>query len=142
MVDVAATRIEAQIPGARRGPPKKLKDCEARYVHFQDAHLPQPMAVWLYATREGAAYNVPGAKDVIGVGLKHDTDEELDRPTWKFRRLRLFTWREHIDARHGEGFRWLCSPSELSEDPQAASGEVAERVLAALRRAHAIPEAL
>jgi hypothetical protein len=141
VVDAAATLVEAEIPGARRGRRRRLKDCEEVYVHFQDVHLPQPMALWLYATPEGAARNVRGAKDVIAVGLKHDADEELDRPTWKFRRLGLFTWREHIDARHGEGFRWLCGPSELPEDPQAASREVARRVLAALRRAGAIPDA-
>lgn len=141
VVDAAAALIEAQIPGARRGPRRKLKDCEALYVHFQDAHLPQPMAIWLYATLEGSAYNVRGATDIIAVGLKHDTDEELDRPTWRLRRLGLFTWREHIDTRHGEGLRWITSARDLPDDPQAASHEVAERVLAALRRARAIPEA-
>ena len=139
VVDATAALLEAEIPGARRGKPSSLLDYEAVYVHFQDAHVPQPLAVWVYAAREGAAYNVRGSKDMIAVGFKHDTDDELDRKAWKFRRLSLFTWKKHVDERW-EGFRWLCSIRDLSEDPHEASKEVAGRVLAALRRAGAIPE--
>jgi hypothetical protein len=139
VIDAAAALLEAEIPGSRRGRRSSLRDREALYVHFQDAHLPQPLAVWLYATGEGAAYNVRGGKDVIGVGLKHDADDELDRVVWKFRRLGLFTWRTHVDERR-EGLRWLCDATDLPEDPRGAGAEVAGRVLAALRRAGAIPD--
>lgn len=137
VVDAAALLLEADIPGARRGKPSRLRDSETVYVHFQDAHLPQAMTVWLYATRQGAAYNVRNYEDVIGVGLKHETDVELDRAVWKFRRLPLFTWHTHIDDRW-EGFRWMCRVGDLPDDPQAASEVIVGRVLAALRRAGAI----
>lgn len=133
------TLLQREIPGARSGKSSRLPNYEAVYVHFQDAHVPQPLAVWLYATREGAAYNVRGGQDVIAVGLKHDSDDELDRRAWKFRRLSLFTWRKHVDERW-EGFRWFRSVQELPDDPQEASQELADRVLAALRRAGAVPQ--
>jgi hypothetical protein len=132
--------LEAEIPGARCANRRSVSDYTALYVHFQDAHLPQAMAVWVYATLEGATFNVRGGEDVIAVGIKHDTTEELDRPVWKFRRLSLFTWRKHVDERY-EGFRWLCRPSELPDDPQAAGQDVAQRVLVALRRAGAVAPA-
>lgn len=138
MVDETARLLEAAIAGATCGKARRLPDYEARYVHFQDAHLPQAMAVWVYATRAGTRYNVRGAGDVIAVGLKHDAIEELDRPVWKFRRLSLFTWCRHIDDRLGDGFRWICAAADLPDDPQAAADEVARRVLVALRRAGAV----
>lgn len=139
VVDVAALLLEDRIPGAHRGKPSRRPYYEAVYVHFQDAHLPQAMAVWLYATREGTSFNVRNYEDVIGVGLKHDTDVELDRAVWKFRRLPLFVWQKHIDDRW-EGFRWMRRAGDLPEDPHAASEEIVGRVLAALRRAGAIAE--
>lgn len=140
VVHAAASLLESEIPGAARGRTRKLGDSEAVYVHFRDAHLPQTMAVWLYAAREGTAYNVRNCADVIGVGLKHDPDEELDRAVWKFRRLSLFTWQHHIDDRH-EGLRWMCRVSDLPDDAQAASEEIVGRVLGALRRAGAVAKA-
>jgi hypothetical protein len=101
VVNATATVLEAEIPSARRGKPSTLPGYEALYVYFQDTHVPQQLAVWLYATREGAPYNVRGGKDVIAVGLKHDADIELDRRAWKFRRLSLFTWRKHVDETVG-----------------------------------------
>jgi hypothetical protein len=95
------------------------------------------MAVWLYATLEGAPRNVRGGGDIVGVGLMHDAEEELDRIVWKFRRLSLFTWRKHVDDRY-EGMRWLSDAADLPEDPQAAGEAVAARVLDALRRSGAI----
>lgn len=139
MVDAAASLLEAEIPGARRVRPRKLSDHEAAYVHFQDAHLPQAIAVWLYATCQGTAYNVSGYGDVIGVGLKQDKDVELDRAVWRFRRLSLFSWHTHVDDRR-EGLRWMCEVGDLPQDPQAAGRQIADRVLAALRRARAIAE--
>jgi hypothetical protein len=138
VVQEVARLLEAEIPGARCEKRKRLPDYEAVYVHFQDAHLPQSMAIWVYATREGTRYNVPGGKDVIAVGLKHDATEELDRPVWKFRRLSGFTWRKHVDERLDEGFRWISSVADLPDDPQVAGDEIAQRVLVALRRAGAV----
>ncbi len=139
VVHAAASLLASEIPGAVRGRTRKLGDCEAVYVHFQDAHLPQMMAVWLYAAREGTAHNVRGHGDVIGVGLKHDADEELDRAVWKFRRLSLFTWQHHIDDRY-EGLRWMRRAGDLPDDAQAASVEIVARVLVALRRAGAVAD--
>lgn len=140
VVHATAALLEAEIAGARRGRTRKLGDGEAVYVHFQDVHLPQTMAVWLYAAREGTAYNVRGYGDVIGVGLKHDSDEELDRAVWKLRRLTLFTWQHHVDDRY-EGLRWMRRAGDLPNDVAAASEEIVGRVLAALRRAGAVAEA-
>lgn len=137
VVETAALQLEDRIQGAHRGKPIRRGDYEAVYVHFQDAHLPQAMAVWLYATREGASFNVRNHEDVIGVGLKHDKDVELDRIVWKFRRLPLFVWQKHVDDRW-EGFRWMRRVGDLPADPQAAGEEIVERVLAALRRAGAV----
>lgn len=141
VVEEAARLLEAEIPGATCEKRRRLTDYEALYVHFQDAHLPQSMAIWVYATREGTRYNVPGGQDVIAVGLKHDVTEELDRPVWKFRRLSLFTWRKHIDERLEDGFRWVSSAADLPDDPYVAGGEIAQRVLTALRRAGAVAPA-
>lgn len=139
MVNAAASLLEAEIPGARRGKPSRGRTHEAVYVHFQDAHLPQSMAVWLFATLEGAAYNVRDHGDVIGVGLKHDRDVELDRAVWKFRRLSHFTWQTQIDDRR-EGFRWMCRVRDLPDDPHAAGRQIAGHVLPALRRAGAVAQ--
>jgi hypothetical protein len=138
VVNAAAALLEDEIPCARCGTPSSLHGYEALYVHFHDSHVPQPLAVWLYAASEGTAYNVGSRKDVIAVGLKHDANVELDPGAWKFRDLSLFTWQKHVDERW-EGFRWLSSVRDLPNEPQAASQEVARRVLAALRRARAIP---
>lgn len=138
VVDATAALLEDEIPGARCGTPSSLHGYEAVYVHFQDAHVPQPLAVWLYAANEGTAYNVGSRKDVVAAGLKHDATVELDPGAWKFRNLSLFAWQKHVDERW-EGFRWLCSVRDLPNEPEAASQEVARRVLAALRRARAIP---
>ena len=137
VVDAAAALLATEIPGATCGKPSSLRDYEGTYVHFQDAHLPQSVAIWLYATRRGSRYNVRGGDDLIGVGLKQDATVELDRAVWKYRRLSLFTWRQHVDERM-EGLRWLCGVRDLPQAPQAAGEDVARRVLAALRRAGAI----
>ncbi len=133
VIDATADRLERVVPGAARGKESHLPDYEAIYVHFPDARIPQRLAVWLYATAASAPYNVRGYPDVIGVGLKHDADEELVRGEWKLRPLAPFTWRTHIDDRW-EGYRWLRRAAELSEDPASAADEIAERVLGTLRR--------
>jgi len=133
VIDRTADRLEQEIPGAARGTERHLPDYEAIYVHFADARIPQQLALWLYAAPASAPYNVRGYPDVIGVGLKHDADEELERGQWKLRPLAPFTWRTHIDDRW-EGYRWLRRADELSEDPALAADEIAERVLGTLRR--------
>lgn len=138
VVDAVATLLEAEIPDGRRGNRSSLPDYEAVYVHFRDAKIPQSLAVWLYATREGAAYNVGGRTDVIGIGLKHDANDELDRGAWRFRPLTPFSWSKHIDQRW-EGFRWLWNAADPPGDPHQASTEIAERVHGVLRRVDAIP---
>jgi hypothetical protein len=99
--------------------------------------MPQSLAVWLYATRAGGAYNVRGRGDVIAAGLKHDSDAELDPGAWTLRRPRPFAWYKHIDDRW-EGYRLLFDAHELPDDPEQAGEAIAERVLATLRRIDAI----
>jgi hypothetical protein len=136
-VNEAAGRLEAAITGAARGAESHLDGYEAIYVHFRDARLPQSLAVWLFAAREKSANNVPGFRDAIGVGLKHDADDELNADAWSFRPLTPFAWRRHVDGRY-EGFRWLKNADELPPGPEPAGAEVADRVLRTLRRAGAI----
>jgi hypothetical protein len=138
VIDASASRLEAQIAGAHRGRESHLSACEAIYLHLRDAHVQQDVAVWLFAAKAGTANNVRGYGDVIGVGLKHDADEELTRGAWKLRPLAPFSWRTHVDDRH-EGFRWLRNAAELPEDATAAGEQIAERVLTTLRRARAVP---
>jgi hypothetical protein len=137
VIRTAATELEAGIPGAQRGKESRLRGQLALYVHFTDARLPQTLAIWLYGAEEGSAYNVPGYGNAIGVGLKYDAGEELDRGAWKLRPISPFTWRVHVDARF-QGYRWLRPESELPTDPNDAGTEIAERVLMTLRRAAAV----
>ncbi|MGZ4200725.1 MAG: hypothetical protein ACXVRH_01570 [Thermoleophilaceae bacterium] len=137
VVNEAAARLEQSIPGAARGSESHLDGYEALYVHFRDAHLPQDLAVWLYAAREGSANNVAGFRDAIGVGLKHNADAELDVDAWSFRRLTPFAWRRHVDTRY-EGFRWLQNADQLPSDSKQAAAAIVERVLRALQRCRAI----
>jgi hypothetical protein len=137
VVNATATRLESEIPGAARKAESHLKGYEALYVHFRDAKMPQDLAVWLFAAREGTANNVRGFRDAIGVGIKHDADVELDQGAWSFRPLSPFTWKRHIDGRY-EGYRWLRNADALPPDPDAAAAEVVEQVLRTLRRAEAV----
>jgi hypothetical protein len=137
IVDAAAAQLEAAIPGARRGTPRRLAGADAVYVQFGDADVPQQLAVWLFAAEGGTASSVPGAPDAIGVALRHNGAEELARGAWRFRRLLPFAWRQHIDERV-EGYRWFCPLADLPADPAAAGGDVADRVLRALRAARAV----
>ena len=139
VIRAAATELETEIPGAHRAKERRLRGHMALYVHFTDARIPQTLAIWLYATESGASSNVPGYGDAIGVGLKYDADEELDRGAWKLRPISPFSWRVHIDERV-QGYRWLRDVSDLPTDPSAAGQQIAERVLATLRRAAAVPE--
>jgi hypothetical protein len=134
VIDGTADRLEREIPHCTRGNERHLPDLEAIYVHFPDARIPQRLALWLYAAPAGAPFSVRGYPDAIGVGLKHDADEELVRGEWKLRPIAPFAWRMHIDDRW-EGYRWLRRAAELPEDPAAAADEIAERVLGTLRRA-------
>jgi hypothetical protein len=134
VINRTADRLEREIPGSARSKERRLPGYESLYVHFADARIPQRLAVWLYATTAGAPYGVRGYPDAIGVGLKHDSDEELVRGEWKLRPIAPFTWRTHIDDRW-EGYRWLRRADELSQDPGVAADEIAERVLGTLRRA-------
>jgi hypothetical protein len=138
VIEALAVELEAAIPGARRGAASHRPGYEALTVHFADAHIPQPLALWLFAAEAGAPVNVKGFRDAVGAGLRHDADEELDRGAWKLRPLAPFSWRTHVDARH-EGYRWLRNADELPADEAAAARELAERVLGTLRRARAIP---
>ena len=137
IIDATAAQLEAAIPGARRGNRSRLPGYEAVYVHFRDAELPQSLALWLFAAESGTPNSVPGARDSVGVGIKHDADEELDAGAWRFRRLTPFAWREHVDAQFA-GFRWLLPADDLDEDPAAAATAIAERVLRTLRGARAV----
>jgi hypothetical protein len=137
IVDAAAAQLEAAIPGARRGSPRRLAGAEAVYVQFGDAELPQQLTVWLFPAEAGSASSVPGALDAIGVRLRHDGGQELGRGAWRFRRLLPFSWRQHIDARF-EGYRWFCPVAELPADPAAAGAVISDRVLRTLRAARAI----
>ncbi|MEA2220359.1 MAG: hypothetical protein QOJ35_2985 [Solirubrobacteraceae bacterium] len=137
MINGAAELLEQEIAGATRANESRLPGYEAIYVHFHDARIPQQLAVWLYATTAGAPYNVRGYPDVIGVGLKHDADQELVRGEWKLRPLAPFTWRTHVDDRW-EGYRWLRRAGELPDDPGPAADELGERVLRTLRRSSAL----
>jgi hypothetical protein len=137
IVRAAATQLEAAIPGARRGRPRRLAGVEANYVQFGDAELPQQLTVWLFAAESGSASSVPGAPDAIGVAIRHDGGEELGRGAWRFRRLMPFSWRQHIDARF-EGYRWFCPVADLPADTAAASAVIVDRVLRTLRAARAV----
>jgi hypothetical protein len=137
IVDAAAAQLEAAIPGARRGGRRRLAGHEAVYVQFGDAELPQQLVVWLFAAERGSGNSVPGVADAIGVGIKHNGDEELGRGAWQFRRLLPFSWRQHIDDRH-EGYRWFCPVADLPADPAAAGAEIGDRVLRTLRAARAV----
>jgi hypothetical protein len=139
IVDAAATQLAAAIPGARRGRDRVLAGNAAVYVHFDDAELPQHLAVWLFVAEAGTTYSVPGVADAIGVGIKHDADEELGRGAWRFRRLLPFAWRQHVDPRH-EGYRWFCPAADLDDDDTAAAAQISERVLRTLRAARAVRE--
>jgi hypothetical protein len=138
IVDVAAVRLEAAIPGAHRGTGRKLAGQEAVYVQFGDAELPQQLAVWLFAAAAGASNSVPGAPDAIGAALKHNGGEELGRGAWQFRRILPFSWRRHVDDRY-EGYRWLAPVADLAEDPGAAGAQIGDRLLRTLRAARAVP---
>ena len=140
IVDAAAAQLEAAIPGARRGAPRRLAGTDAVYVQFRDAELPQQLAVWLFAAEGGSASSVPGARDAIGVGLRHDGGQELGRGAWRFRRLMPFSWRRHVDDRV-EGYRWFCPVADLPADPAAAGAVVGDRVLRTLRAARAVGDA-
>src|SRR5687767_12495534 len=137
IVRAAATQLEAAIPGARRGRPRRLAGVEADYVQFGDAELPQQLTVWLFAAESGSASSVPGAPDAIGVAIRHDGAQELGRGAWRFRRLMPFSWRQHVDARF-EGYRWFCPVAELPADTAAAGAVIADRVLRTLRAARAV----
>ena len=137
IVDAAATQLEAAIPGARRGNPRRLAGVEAAYVQFGDAELPQQLTVWLFAADSGSASSVPGAPDAIGVAIRHYGGEELGRGAWRFRRLMPFSWRQHVDDRF-EGYRWFCPVAELPADPAAAGAVIGDRVLRTLRAARAV----
>jgi hypothetical protein len=137
VINRTADRLEQEIPGSTRGNESRLPDYEAIYVHFPDVRIPQQLAVWLYATRAGAPYNVRGYPDVIAVGLKHDADQELVRGEWKLRPLAPFSWRTHVDDRW-EGYRWLRRVGELSADPASAADEIGDRILGTLRRCSAL----
>ena len=139
VIRAAATELETEIPGAQRGTERRLRGQLALHVHFTDARLPQTLAIWLYGAEEGTAYNVPGHGNAIGVGLKYDADEELDRGAWKLRPISPFTWRVHVDPRF-QGYRWLRPESELPADPVEAGHQIAERVLTTLRRAAAVAD--
>jgi hypothetical protein len=137
IVDAAADRLEAAIPGARRGSVRRLAGADAVYVQFGDAELPQQLTVWLFAAPAGSASSSPGVPDAIGVAIRSDGGKELDRGAWRFRRLMPFAWRRHIDARF-EGYRWYASDADLPEDPAAAGSAIGDRVLGALRTARAV----
>jgi hypothetical protein len=137
VVNATASRLEEAIAGAQRGSESHLDGYEALYVHFRDAKVPQPLAVWIYAAREGSANNVSGYRDAIGIGVKRDADEELNEGAWAFRALSPLRWRRHIDSRY-EGYRWLRNADELPRDADQAAADIADRVLATLRRAGAI----
>jgi hypothetical protein len=139
IVDAAAARLEADIPGARRGSVRRLAGADAVYVQFADAELPQQLAVWLFAAEAGSASSSPGAPDAIGVALRHDGGQELGRGAWRFRRLMPFAWRRHIDDRV-EGYRWFCPADELPAGPVEAGAVVADRVLRTLRAARAVAD--
>lgn len=137
VITAAAKVLDDAIPSAATKRASNLAGYVAVYVHFRDEKVPQSLALWLYATRAGAAYNVNGRGDVIAVGLKHDSNDELDRLAWRFRRPTPFAWYKHVDDRW-EGYRLLFDAEELPDDPLQASEVVARRVLAVLRRIDAI----
>jgi hypothetical protein len=138
VINACASQLEATIAEAARGSESHLAGYEAIYVHFKDAKVPQPLAVWLFAAEEGTPNNFAGQPDIIGIGLKHDADAELDRDAWRFRPLTPFSWRTHIDDRYA-GMRWLRPARELDRNEQLAASEITERVHAALHRSGAVP---
>lgn len=143
VVDETAARLISEIDGAHAGPPKSLKaaDYEAAFVHFSDAHLPQALCVWIFATRAGGSKNFPHGGDIIGVGLKQDADEELDKGAWRFRlQGSRFRWREHNNARY-EGFRLIEPADALREAPvEDTAMQLAASIAQQLKRARAIPD--
>lgn len=139
IVDAAATRLEAEISGARRGSLRRLAGADAVYVQFRDANLPQQLTVWLFAAPAGSSSSSPGVRDAIGVAIRHDGGQELNRGAWRFRRLMPFAWRRHIDARV-EGYRWFAPDADLPADPAAAGSVIGDRVLSTLRAAGAVAE--
>ena len=137
IVDAAAARLEAAIPGARRGSVRRLAGADAVYVQFGDAEIPQQLTVWLLAAEAGSASSSTGAPDAIGVAIRHDGGQELGRGAWRFRRLMPFAWRRHIDARF-EGYRWYCPVADLPAGPAEAGAVIGDRVMRTLRAARAV----
>ena len=137
IADAAAAQLEAAIPGARQGGPRRLAGADAFYVQFGDAELPQQLAVWLFPAPAGSPSSVPGAPDAVGVAIRHDGGQELGRGAWRFRRLLPFSWRQHVDGRF-EGYRWYCPVADLPAEPDAAGTVIGDRVLRTLRAARAV----
>jgi hypothetical protein len=140
VVDNTAARLIEVIDDARAGSPSSLTaGYEAVYVHFSDAAVPQRLCVWIYSTLARGDNNFAGYGDIIGVGLKHDADEELDPGAWRFRlQGSRFRWRKHCDARY-EGFRLIESADALRAQPvEEAAKRVCATVLHQLERSNAL----
>lgn len=140
VVDATTDRLIESIPGASAGTPSSLRSgYEARYVHFTDHEIPQPLCVWVYSSLAGGDNNFRGTGDVIGVGLKHDADDELDPGEWRFRlQGSRFRWRKHCDDRYA-GFRLIEAAEPLRDlSLETAADTIARAVLAQLERAKAI----
>ena len=70
-----------------------------------------------------AGNNFAGHGDIIGIGLKHDANEELDPGAWRFRlQGSRFRWRKHCDARYA-GFRLIESADALRAHPVEETAE-------------------
>lgn len=108
-------------------------------MHFTDAAVPQALALWIFFAKSGTAYNVPGRGDVLGVGLKHDSDTELDRQANRFRiQGGPFRWARHVDSRY-EGYRLIENADRLhAVADQTATDEVVRRVMDALHNSNMV----
>lgn len=141
LVDEVANRLNAVIPSARVGSPSSLPDgYEAVYVHFRDAAVPQELCVWVFSSLSGGENNFRGYGDIIGVGLKHNANDELDAQAFRFRLIgSRFRWRKHRDERYA-GFRLIEDAGTLRSMPvNRAAERVTDEIAAQLTRAKAVP---
>lgn len=111
---------------------------EEAAVGFTDARGEQPLLVWLFAADVGAPANFPSRPSVVGAGLRHDMNTELDESAFK---LRLaggpFRWHRHLNEVHG--YRTILPLPEFSTiSIEDTVRQLGERIIAGLRRARMI----
>jgi len=99
VIATVADAVTSAIPGARSGSDSQLPDYRAVYAHVTDARIPHVGGLAVRHTCGRPLQRARGYGDAIGVALKQDTDDELDRGAWRPRSMSPFSWRTHIGDR-------------------------------------------